>query len=93
MRLDKECCDLACALDRSFPHEKSLKDIYAEKVGFLQVSWGEFPKERVAEAHEAGVKVLHQVGSVEEAVKAADAGVDAIIAQGVEAGGHVQSQV
>ncbi|KAG0560672.1 hypothetical protein KC19_9G003900 [Ceratodon purpureus] len=77
----------------SFPHEKSLKDIYAEKVGFLQVSWGEFPKERVAEAHEAGVKVLHQVGSVEEAVKAADAGVDAIIAQGVEAGGHVQSQV
>jgi len=46
----------------------------------------------VDEAHEAGVKVLHQVGSVEEALKAANAGVDAIIVQGVEAGGHVQSQ-
>jgi len=78
--------------DSAFPHEKSLKDIYAEKVGFLQISWGEFPKERVDEAHAAGVKVLHQVGSVEEALKAANAGVDAIIAQGVEAGGHVQSQ-
>lgn len=44
------------------------------------------------EAHAAGVKVLHQVGSVEEALKAAEAGVDAIIAQGIEAGGHVQSQ-
>lgn len=77
----------------AFPHDKSLKDIYAEKVGFLQISWGDFPKERVDEAHEAGVKVLHQVGSMEEALKAAKAGVDAIIVQGVEAGGHVQSQV
>lgn len=77
----------------AFPHGKSLKDIYAEKVGFLQISWGDFPKERVDEAHAAGVKVLHQVGSVEEALKAAEAGVDAIIAQGIEAGGHVQSQV
>ncbi len=33
---------------------------------------------------------LHQCGSVEEAVAAAAAGVDAVIAQGVEAGGHVR---
>jgi NAD(P)H-dependent flavin oxidoreductase YrpB (nitropropane dioxygenase family) len=33
------------------------------------------------------------VASVAEAMKAAEAGVDAIIAQGVEAGGHVQGLV
>ncbi len=33
---------------------------------------------------------VHQCGSVEEAKAAADAGADAVIAQGVEAGGHVR---
>ncbi len=51
--------------------------------------WGD-PAPYVKPAHEAGVKVLIQVGSVEEAEAAAKAGVDAVIAQGVEAGGHVR---
>jgi NAD(P)H-dependent flavin oxidoreductase YrpB (nitropropane dioxygenase family) len=34
--------------------------------------------------------VIIQVGSVDEAKRAVDAGVDAVIAQGVEAGGHVR---
>jgi Nitronate monooxygenase len=34
--------------------------------------------------------LLIQVGSVEEADSAAEAGVDAVIAQGIEAGGHVR---
>src|SRR5206468_1745351 len=33
---------------------------------------------------------IHQCGSVEEAVAAQAAGADAVIAQGVEAGGHVR---
>jgi NAD(P)H-dependent flavin oxidoreductase YrpB (nitropropane dioxygenase family) len=33
---------------------------------------------------------IHQCGSVDEARAAADAGADAVIAQGVEAGGHVR---
>jgi nitronate monooxygenase len=45
----------------------------------------------VEEAQRRGTKVFIQVGSVEEAKAAAAAGVDAIIAQGVEAGGHVKS--
>lgn len=36
------------------------------------------------------MKVFIQVGSVEESKAAAAAGVDAVIAQGVEAGGHVK---
>jgi enoyl-[acyl-carrier protein] reductase II len=39
------------------------------------------------------VKVFHQVGSVAEAQRAAAVGVDVIIAQGVEAGGHVAGEV
>ncbi|MBI4621356.1 MAG: nitronate monooxygenase [Desulfobacterales bacterium] len=38
---------------------------------------------------EAGIKVLHMAPTVEMAKKAEDAGVDAVIAVGTEAGGHV----
>jgi len=37
------------------------------------------------------VTVLVQVGNVSEAIDAAAAGVDIVIVQGAEAGGHVQS--
>ena len=43
----------------------------------------------VGRAKKEGCLVLHQVGSVAEAKRAEDAGADVIIAQGVEAGGHV----
>lgn len=39
-----------------------------------------------------GITVIHQVGSVEQARRAIAAGADVIIAQGVEAGGHVHGQ-
>jgi NAD(P)H-dependent flavin oxidoreductase YrpB (nitropropane dioxygenase family) len=41
-------------------------------------------------AHRNGVKVAIQVGSVAEANEAVAAGVDTVIAQGIEAGGHVR---
>ncbi len=40
-------------------------------------------------AHDAGCKVTHMAGAVPEAVRAAEAGADIIIAQGTEGGGHV----
>jgi len=43
--------------------------------------------------HEAGAVVTQTVGSAAEAREAADAGVDVVVAQGWEAGGHVQSEV
>jgi NAD(P)H-dependent flavin oxidoreductase YrpB (nitropropane dioxygenase family) len=61
-----------------------------ENIPILVLFWGD-PKPYVKEAHRRGTKVFIQVGSVEEAQAAAEAGVDAIIAQGVEAGGHVKS--
>src|SRR3954447_22696452 len=41
----------------------------------------------------AGNTWIHQCGSVEEAKAAAAAGADAVIAQGVEAGGHVRGTI
>jgi NAD(P)H-dependent flavin oxidoreductase YrpB (nitropropane dioxygenase family) len=46
-------------------------------------------KQYVERAHAAGCKVTFMAGGVPEAVRAAKAGADVIIAQGTEGGGHV----
>lgn len=61
--------------------------IIEEKVPIVVTSAGN-PKTWTAKLHEAGCKVLHVVSSSKFAVKAEAAGVDAIIAEGFEAGGH-----
>ncbi|KDP40914.1 hypothetical protein JCGZ_24913 [Jatropha curcas] len=76
----------------AFPHEENVKAILDEKVAVLQVYWGDCSEELVLKAHQAGVKVVPQVGSYEGAEKAISVGVDAIIVQGREAGGHVIGQ-
>jgi NAD(P)H-dependent flavin oxidoreductase YrpB (nitropropane dioxygenase family) len=40
-------------------------------------------------AHDRGVRVMHMVPRVEDAVHAAEAGADVIVAQGFEGGGHI----
>lgn len=61
-----------------------------EQVPLLVFFWGD-PQPYVQDAHRRGIKVFLQIGSVEEAQAAAQVGVDGIIAQGMEAGGHVKS--
>jgi nitronate monooxygenase len=70
--------------------EGQVEACFEERVRFLVFFWGD-ASPYVAEAHRRGIKVFLQVGSVAEAAAAAAAGVDVIIAQGVEAGGHVKS--
>ncbi len=70
--------------------EGQIETCLAEAVPLLVLFWGD-PEPYVKEAHRVGTKVFLQVGSVEEALTAVNAGVDGIIAQGVEAGGHVKS--
>lgn len=48
------------------------------------------PGDYVRRAHDAGAKVVHQVHTVAQAQQAAERGVDALIAQGGEAGGFGQ---
>lgn len=46
-------------------------------------------REYFQRAHDAGCKVMHMAGEVPEALRAAEAGADVLVAQGTEAGGHV----
>ncbi len=75
-----------------FPVEEQVAVCLEERVPVLSLFWGD-PAPWVERAHAAGVTVAHQVGSVEAARRAARAGVDLVIAQGVEAGGHVEGRV
>ena len=75
-----------------FPIEDQLTICVEERVPVLSLFWGD-PAPYIRRAKDAGCKLLHQVGSVNEAKAAAEAGVDIIIAQGVEAGGHVRGEV
>ena len=59
-----------------------------EGVSVVSFHWGHPPREFVAALHEAGIKVWDQLGSVAAAKEAVDSGIDLIIAQGSEAGGH-----
>jgi len=61
--------------------------IVEEGVKIVFVSAGN-PKAWTPFLKEHGIKVVHVVGSTKFAMKAQDAGVDAIVAEGFEAGGH-----
>ena len=58
----------------------------------VSLFWGD-PSGYVEQVHEAGGVVLQTVGSAEEARRAAASGVDVVVAQGWEAGGHVRSEI
>lgn len=62
------------------------------KVHGMVYFW-EVDADAIAAASAAGCRVLYQVGSVADAQAAEAAGADAIIAQGMEAGGHVRGNV
>ena len=75
-----------------FEQDERLDVVLGEQVPIVSFSFGLRP-ELVARARAAGARVLVQVGSADVARAATDAGADALIVQGVEAGGHVQSVV
>ena len=60
----------------------------AHPISLLASALGPPPKEAIDRAHEQGVKVAALIGRVEQAVRDVQKGVDIIIAQGYEAGGH-----
>ena len=58
----------------------------------VSLMWGD-PTSYVDHVHDANGIVLQTVGNAEEARRAVASGVDVVVAQGWEAGGHVWSQV
>ncbi len=65
----------------------------ARKARVIDFFWGVPDAELVRLAHKGGALVSWQVGSLEEAVAAEKAGCDFIIAQGIEAGGHIRGKL
>ncbi len=67
--------------------EELIDVIASEGVEVVTTSAGG-PQRHTQRLRSAGLKVLHLVSSVRQAVTAEDCGVDAVIAEGFEAGGH-----
>jgi NAD(P)H-dependent flavin oxidoreductase YrpB (nitropropane dioxygenase family) len=68
-------------------------EVAAARARLVDFFWGEPDAALVARVHGAGALAAWQVGSAEEARAAAAAGCDLVVAQGVEAGGHVRGKV
>ena len=67
--------------------DRLIQIIIDEGVKIVFTSAGS-PKKYTARLHEAGIKVAHVVSSSKFAKKCEEAGVDAVVAEGFEAGGH-----
>jgi len=67
--------------------EEIIKIIIDEGVKIVFTSAGN-PKTHTSRLKENGITVVHVVSSVKFAIKAQEAGVDAVVAEGFEAGGH-----
>lgn len=67
--------------------EALIQVILEEKVPIIFTSAGN-PKTWTSRLHDAGIKVAHVVASSRFALKCQEAGVDAVVAEGFEAGGH-----
>jgi enoyl-[acyl-carrier protein] reductase II len=67
--------------------EAQIEVVFEEKVPVLASGLGN-PGAVVERAHEAGMKVLALVGTTRAAKRVAASGVDVVVAQGYDAGGH-----
>jgi len=86
----KQACDqpFAVNLPLLYPDiEQLVCIIIEEKVPIVFTSAGN-PKTWTAKLKEKGITVVHVVSSAKFAKKCEDAGVDAVVAEGFEAGGH-----
>ncbi|ATY10430.1 nitronate monooxygenase [Amycolatopsis sp. AA4] len=72
-----------------FPIDDVVDACLAEEVPIISTFWGDPAK---VAARVKNAQLIHTAGSVAEARRAAEAGVDVVVAQGWEAGGHVRGQ-
>jgi nitronate monooxygenase len=66
---------------------EQLEVVFEERVPVLSVALGN-PAALVDRAHDEGAVIAAMVTTAEEAVRVAERGVDIVVAQGAEAGGH-----
>ncbi|WP_129375439.1 NAD(P)H-dependent flavin oxidoreductase [Pseudomonas aeruginosa] len=73
-----------------YTRAKHVDVVIRQQVPMATLFWGD-GKRVIQQLHQHDIFVFQQVGSRLEAEKALDAGVDGLIVQGVEAGGHVSA--
>ena len=73
--------------------DRACVEIAAKKARVVEFFYAEPDAELVALGHQHGALVSWQVGSRDEAVAAEKAGCDFVVAQGLEAGGHVRGRI
>src|SRR6478672_6275654 len=79
-------------LNLDFPQEERLAVCLGEGVPIISFFWRD-PSSLVPRAKAGGAIVLHTVGTAADAKRAVGCGVDIVVAQGWEAGGHVRGTV
>jgi NAD(P)H-dependent flavin oxidoreductase YrpB (nitropropane dioxygenase family) len=82
----------AVNLNMDFSQEARLAACLEEGVRVISFFWQD-PGPLVQVAKDGGALVMHTVGNAVDAKRAVDSGVDIIVAQGWEAGGHVRGTV
>lgn len=71
-----------------FTSQDQIDAVCALAVPAVSFHWGHPSRAWIDQLHAAGVHVFEQVGSIDAAKRAVDDGVDVVVAQGLEAGGH-----
>lgn len=70
--------------------DRDAVDVAARRLNLVDFFWSDPDPDLIEFAHDRGALVSWQVGSLRDAVAAAEAGCDIVAVQGVEAGGHVR---
>jgi NAD(P)H-dependent flavin oxidoreductase YrpB (nitropropane dioxygenase family) len=71
-----------------FTDQAQIDAVCSAGVPVASFHWGHPSRAWIDQLHSAGTRVFEQVGSVDDARRAVDDGVDVVVAQGLEAGGH-----
>ncbi|WP_336325581.1 NAD(P)H-dependent flavin oxidoreductase [Halovenus sp. HT40] len=77
---------------KEIPTEVHLEAVLEAGVPAVSFSFGD-ATQYIDRVHDADALALVTVGSADEAREAVDSGADVVVAQGWEAGGHIQSEV
>ncbi len=71
-----------------FTEQAQVDAVCEAGVAVVSFHWGHPRRAWIDQLHAAGVRVFEQLSSVDAAKRAVDDGVDVVVAQGQEAGGH-----
>ncbi|MFG2915647.1 NAD(P)H-dependent flavin oxidoreductase [Kitasatospora sp. NPDC048298] len=71
-----------------FDNSDAVRVCVEEQVPIVSFHWGHPPADQLRRLRDAGISVWEQVGSADAARRAVDDGVEVVVAQGWEAGGH-----